>query len=168
MTRQQLMISLTVLAALAALSLGTYEAVQMATGARGIRNNNPGNIRLSSTKWQGQVAPAQQTDSSFVQFSNAIYGIRALAKILSNYASQYGLTTISGIISRWAPSSENDTSAYINAVSAQTGFPPDQSLDLTDPSVLANLTAAIITHENGSQPYGADTLAQGVNLAINT
>lgn len=130
---------------------------------RGERNNNPGNIRKTATVWQGQ-AP-DQTDPAFVVFTDPVYGIRALARILVNY-SKAGVNTISSIIARWAPSSENDTNAYISAVSADMGVDPSTPLDVSDPSVLNALTAAIIHHENGRVSYTPDQIASGVNSAL--
>mgnify|MGYP003533551919 FL=1 len=43
--------------------------------SRGIRNNNPLNIRLSADKWQGMRE--EQTDKAFVQFKSMAYGYRA-------------------------------------------------------------------------------------------
>ena len=50
--------------------------------ARGLRNNNPGNIRLSRTVWQGEIRPSR--DRSFCQFRTMAYGYRALIKLLQN------------------------------------------------------------------------------------
>ena len=66
--------------------------------ARGIRNNNPGNIRHGSSKWQGMSAT--QTDSEYIQFDDPVYGIRAIVKLLRNYQSRHGLNTIEEIITR--------------------------------------------------------------------
>ena len=55
---------------------------------RGIRNNNPGNIRLGAQRWQGQVADDEQGDQSFVQFVNPIAGLRALVRVLDTYRAQ--------------------------------------------------------------------------------
>lgn len=52
--------------------------------ARGIRNNNPGNIRWGD-EWKGLVPETQRTDKSFCQFKSAEYGIRAMIIILRNY-----------------------------------------------------------------------------------
>ena len=89
-----------VIAALA-LAGGTTVAVIEYNATRGLRNNNPGNIRKSATAWQG-LSPTQ-TDASFFQFISPEYGIRALATILGTYMKNYGLVTVSDIISRWAP-----------------------------------------------------------------
>lgn len=86
---------------------------------RGIRNNNPGNIRWGDD-WQGLVPQAQRTDKSFCQFIKPEYGIRAMIIILRNYQRKHRLSTISGIINRWAPTNENDTQSYINSVAKAT------------------------------------------------
>lgn len=113
--------------------------------SRGLRNNNPGNIRHGATTWQGQSR--QQTDPDFVQFTDSTWGIRAINKILDSYAKR-GLFSVRQIISVWAPPSENDTEAYIRSVAAHAGVDPDaKTVDR------AKLVAAIINHENGSQPY---------------
>ncbi|WP_367672819.1 structural protein, partial [Serratia symbiotica] len=90
---------------------------------RGIRNNNPGNIRWGDD-WKGLLPDKQRTDKSFCQFSTPEYGIRAMIIILRNYQKKHGINTISGIIHRWAPTSENDTQAYIDSVSQEVGVAP--------------------------------------------
>jgi hypothetical protein len=121
------------------------------TLTRGIRNNNPGNLRRSNDPWQGLAK--EQTDKEFFVFNGPIYGIRALARTLINYQDKHGLRTIRQIIERWAPPNENDTAAYVRAVSADTGIPADQSLDMHTYADLKPLVEAIINHENGQQPY---------------
>lgn len=86
--------------------------------SRGIRNNNPLNIRHSADRWEG--ARAEQTDKSFVQFESMAYGYRAAWKVLESYWKHFrekrGQFTVAAIIGRWAPPSENDTEAYIRTV----------------------------------------------------
>ena len=86
--------------------------------ARGIRNNNPLNIRHSSDRWEG--ARKEQTDKSFVQFESMAYGYRAAWKVLESYWKHFREKrehfTVGNIIRRWAPPSENDTDAYIRTV----------------------------------------------------
>lgn len=130
---------------------------------RGIRQNNPGNIRHSKAKWQG-MAP-DQPDSSFVKFSDAKFGIRAIAVVLTNYGEKYGLDTIQEIINRWAPPNENDTRAYVKAVADKLGVGINDTIDLTDPEVMAVLVKAIIQHENGSQPYSDAQIKAGIAAA---
>ena len=88
---------------------------------RGIRNNNPGNIKISSSNWVGKIPVSQNTDGVFEQFTALVYGVRAMIKLIQNYIAQ-GDNTISRIISRYAPSSENATENYIRYVSEQTGI----------------------------------------------
>ncbi len=128
---------------------------------RGIRNNNPGNLRITGDNWQGLAA--QQTDPAFFQFVAPVYGIRALAKTLKTYYYSHGLTTIAEIISRYAPSTENNTGAYISAVAGALGVDPVRPLDCE--THWPGLVAAIIYHENGQQPYSPATIEQGVQLA---
>lgn len=130
---------------------------------RGIRNNNPGNIRWGD-EWQGLVPKYQRTDKSFCQFISPEYGIRAMIVILRNYQSKYGLRTITGMIKRWAPPNENDTQAYIRSVIKATGTDADKSINLTDSCKLFPLLQAIIKHENGCQPYEFDMFIRALDL----
>jgi hypothetical protein len=128
---------------------------------RGIRNNNPGNIRHSDTVWYGQAL--NQDDPAFVQFSDPEYGIRAIAKILLTYQRD-GLNSVQGIINRWAPPSENDTDAYVQAVCNGCGVASTSPIDVR--AELPGLIKAIIQHENGEQPYTDDQIDRGVALAL--
>ena len=128
----------------------------------GERNNNPGNLRLTSVPWEGQ---ASAQPGPFVVFTSPVYGIRALAKNILTYYQQYGLDTISSIISRWAPASENNTSSYIQAVSQSMGVSPDVPLQLSNPVILQNLVRAIIQHENGRVIYSQNIISTGVSMA---
>lgn len=132
-------------------------------GSRGVRNNNPGNLEASSSNpWVGQTG----SDGRFAKFETPEHGIRALGRNLISYQRQ-GIDTVSDIINRWAPPSDNnDTSAYIKAVCAQLGVTANQPLDASNPDTLQALCAAIIKHENGSQPYSADQLSTGVSAAL--
>jgi len=129
---------------------------------RGIRNNNPGNIQ----KGVGFAGEVQGNDPRFATFETPEDGIRATARNLLTYQRQHGLDTVEGIISRWAPSSENDTGAYVRQVAQALGVEPDQQLDLNDPDTLTRLTAAIIRHENGMQPYTPAQMNDGVRAAL--
>lgn len=131
------------------------------SGPRGIRNNNPGNIVRTSDRWQGMSAD-QSRDPRFVVFDAPVYGIRALARVLRKY-NESGLNTVSAIINRWAPPVENDTGAYARVVAAALGVSPTTPITLTD-STMVNLIAAIIKHENGTQPYPGALIAQAVQM----
>lgn len=129
-------------------------------GTRGERNNNPGNIRISPAAWQGKVPGA---DAAFETFADPQSGIRALAKLLKNYAAR-GLSSVREIVGRYAPSSENNTAAYVNAVAASMGVGPDAPLDLSDPAQLAALVQAIIRHENGRVIYSSAEISAAVGM----
>jgi len=138
---------------------------------RGIRNHNPGNIRWGDP-WQGLRPKAERDDPAFCQFSNAAYGIRALARTLITYQDKYKLCTIREIITRWAPPTENNTQAYIHAAAKHAGFAPDMKLNLHDYEQLRAVVGAIIRHENGRGPlamsntwYDKATLNKGLALA---
>ncbi len=134
-----------------------------ADGPRGVRNNNPGNLEASSSNpWIGQTG----SDGRFAKFETPEHGIRALGRNLISYQRQ-GIDTVGEIINRWAPPSDNnDTAAYIKAVCAQLGVTANQPLDASNPDTLQALCAAIIKHENGSQPYSQDQLSTGVSAAL--
>ncbi|CCP02961.1 Protein P5 [Erwinia amylovora Ea644] len=134
------------------------------SGSRGIRNNNPGNIRWGDD-WKGLVPESLRTDKSFCQFKSAEYGIRAMIIILRNYQRKHGLSTMKEIINRWAPDVENDTQAYIDSVAKSTGVPADKRIDTTDSRFMTRLLQAIINHENGSQPYEFAVFMKAVDLA---
>ena len=90
---------------------------------RGIRNNNPLNIRRNPrNRWRG--LRKEQTDKSFCQFKAMKWGLRAAIKLLDNYIRR-GAQTPRQIISRWAPPSENDTASYVRKACQRAGLDPD-------------------------------------------
>jgi hypothetical protein len=130
---------------------------------RGVRNNNPGNIQRSGVQWQGEVAG---NDPRYSAFETPEAGIRALAKNLISYQDDHGLNTVAGIVSRWAPSTENDTAGYAKDVAKALGVDPNAPIDVKDPGTLGKLTRAIITRENGRQPYADTQVDVGVDAAL--
>lgn len=117
---------------------------------RGIRNNNPGNLRTGA-------------GGSFGQYGTPQDGLNALASQLMLYytgrsqaAGYRKLTTLRGIISTYAPSSENNTSAYIADLARKLGVSPDAQLNLRNPAQLQALMRGIVQHENGMNPYSAE------------
>ncbi len=136
---------------------------------RGIRNNNPGNIRISTIQWEGKIKI--NTDGVFEQFDSATHGIAALVNNLMSYQLVHGLDTIAKIIDRWAPAMENDTKAYILAVLADAGLAgvtPTSPIDIRNPTILFALTMAIIKHENGVNPYASSDVMKIVIDTIKT
>lgn len=126
-----------------------------------VRNNNPGNIRESSTEWVGEVG----SSSGFTSFATPEAGVRAMTKNLYTYQSRYGATTVNDMISRWAPPNENNTTAYVNKVAADMGVSPNQPINLKDnPELTQKMVGSMISMEGGSaaSTYFAPHIAQGV------
>ncbi len=133
----------------------------MYQNTRGIRNKNPGNIRYNqANNWEGQTG---KDDAGFVIFSEAKWGIRAMGKTLDSYRAR-GVLTIRDIISRWAPSSENNTQAYINSVVAQIGE-HEHFIPVRSEGDYPDLIKAIIKHENGLVPYSDDEIKAALSIA---
>lgn len=118
---------------------------------RGIRNNNPLNIRVGNN-WKGERP--EKKDKSFEEFTSMEYGVRAGFIIIRKYMSGYnGLTrkfnTVDLIIRRWAPSVENNTEAYINQVCKLSGIPRHQKMTFSQRSLMVALVDAMVRVECG-------------------
>lgn len=81
---------------------------------RGIRNNNPFNIKKSNNKWLGKKAVS--SDPVFEQFYDLEHGVRAGIVLLRRYVKRYHLTSVNDILKRFAPEVENDLNSYIRFV----------------------------------------------------
>ena len=134
--------------------------------AKVYKNNNPGNIRLTFDSngekilvYQGEI---DGSSNSFRTFESMAYGYRAMFSLLTNYVNSHDCDTIRKIISRYAPSSENDTESYINNVSNLTNYDPDEPIDLSDANFMQQLVAAMSFQENG-----IDADMQQVNDGLN-
>lgn len=116
--------------------------------SRGLRNNNPGNIRLSGTTYQGEVVPSQ--DKAFKQFKSMAYGYRAMFMLLYTYQKKYGLKTIRQMISRYAPPQDgNNTENYISIVAQDSSVGPDSRITTTNKDVMLPVVASMSRVENG-------------------
>lgn len=113
---------------------------------RGIRNNNPLNIRVGN-KWKGEVS--HPTDKQFEQFVSMEWGVRAAFIILRRYIRRYGLNTIARIIAKWAPANENNTRAYVKAVATKVGISPDAQVKYEDEQLMCSIADAMIRVECG-------------------
>ena len=136
---------------------------------RGIRNNNPGNIRRGA-KWQGlaarhEMTPAQKRETRFCVFRSPEWGLRAICKIIHTYERRYSIDTVRGIIERWAPPVENDTSSYITHVAKAIDVEQDEPVNIRADNTMRLLVRAIIKHENGSEPYDDATIRAAIALA---
>ena len=128
---------------------------------RGIRNNNPLNIRIGNV-WLGEVR--EPNDPDFEQFISMFYGVRAGFVLMRRYIKHYKRTTIPAIISAWAPSSENNTQRYIDNVSQLSGIPIDAQLDFNDEERMVALVDAMIVQECGRH-VDRDILRKGYRAA---
>jgi len=130
--------------------------------ARGIRNNNPGNIRIG-INWLGRVIPGK--DLSFIEFRTMPYGVRALYIDLIN-KHKSGLRTVQDIIYKYAPPSENLTGAYVAAVAQDMKIPATQVFSPTAKN-FTTFVKAIVKHENGKDAslVSANDYAAGFALA---
>ena len=128
---------------------------------RGIRNNNPLNIRIGNT-WLGEVR--NPTDPSFEQFVSMEYGLRAAFVLLRRYINHYHRTTIPEVIAAWAPASENNTVAYVDKVCRFSLINPDDRLVYSDKDQMCRLVAAMILVENGC-PVDTSKIEKGYTLA---
>lgn len=129
--------------------------------ARGLRNNNPLNIRINDDLFRGEIRPSR--DKSFKQFETVTYGYRAGFKILRNYHTKYALNTIRKMISRWAPTNENHTENYIRVVAEKSGIPADEPIYPENREIMIRIVAAMSYVENGVEADMPDVIA-GWNL----
>ena len=126
---------------------------------RGLRNNNPLNIRHNKDKFQGEVTG---TDKSFKTFSCLPYGYRAGFVILHTYLT-HGTNTIEKIVSRWSPPCENDTAKYVEVVEKYSGIPRHKELTATDGADYIQIVAVMSFMENGKNADISEVKA-GFNL----
>ena len=118
---------------------------------RGIRNNNPLNIRKGND-WQGERHP--QTDREFEEFESMTMGLRAAFKLLKNYMNGFhgkrkACDNIEDIVSKWAPEVENATRAYIQFVSDQTGIHPREVISFRNRDTMCAIVRAMAFVECG-------------------
>lgn len=123
---------------------------------RGIRNNNPLNIRIGNS-WLGEVK--NPTDNEFEQFVHVCYGLRAGFILLKRYIDRYKLNTIEKIISRWAPHNENNTRSYINQVARGMNITPDTPLLYEDKNRMCALVYEMVYVENGQHIQMSEIVA---------
>lgn len=129
---------------------------------RGERNNNPGNLNFA-----GQAgAELERPGGRFARFETPFDGLRALSRQLVLYAGR-GINSVEKIISTWAPASDNNnTAAYIQAVSQRLGVNPQAALNINDPQTMSALMSSIIHHENGRNIYSKELIGKAAVAGI--
>ncbi len=133
--------------------------------ARGLRNNNPGNIKYG--KFAQKMGATGADAQGFAIFPSMDQGVLADQMLILHYMKN-GYDTVRKIVGKYAPSSENDTNAYISAVSKRMHVSPDAKLN---PNYLGSLTSAIIAQENGLRMARAQNITATTHIgqvSINT
>lgn len=148
----------------------------------GERDFNPLDIRPVDPPdaWDGQVRVQHTGDGSFAVFESYAYGLRAAAILLRNYKRLHGIDALvgpdgisgeDGVITRWSPEFDhNATQAYVDRVSALTGFAATEVIDLEHGPTVAALIHAMTRVELGLSdsdplPYTPADMAQALSLA---
>lgn len=115
---------------------------------RGIRNNNPFNIKDSAQHWQGELLDG--FDPVYEEFQDVLSGLRAGFRVLRTYRDKHGLLSIEAIIKRFAPVSENDPVNYINYVAQRSLISANAVLQAYQYLQVAD---AMIVYEQGYNPF---------------
>ena len=145
--------------------------------SRGIRNNNPLNIRHGKSRWEGRTRV--QTDAEFVTFTSMAYGYRAAWKLMETYQLRLRMEdksyTLENIIHRWAPPEDNnDTQAYLRTVIRLLDYKVAGRQPLPSPTcreghrVFARILMAMTCVECGIKPDEVDrwSIEQGWKMAF--
>ena len=130
---------------------------------RGLKNNNPLNIRNNNDAFQGEIRPS--TDKAFKQFTSMPYGYRAAFVMLATYLTR-GWNTIEKIVQHWAPPSENNTAGYIAAVEKFSLVKRDKVLTADSGEDYVKIVLAMSKVENGVDANPTD-VREGFNLQNN-
>lgn len=131
---------------------------------RGIRNNNPLNIRYSANNnWKGRVADKQ--DDSFEEFVSIAHGVRAACRLIQVYVKRYHCSTIRAIVYRFAPPTENDTWHYYKYVRDAVG---QLAVRVDDPNFMFRLISAMWYVENGIPPTHdqCNEIREGISMYL--
>ena len=129
----------------------------------GLRQNNPGNIRPGAG-FYGETGQG----GGYAEFGSEDEGLRALARLLGTYGDKYGINTLRGLTSRYAPRSDNKLSFdnYLSYLSSTLGLDPDEEFDLKDRR--DDLIPAIVGFEQGRDyegRYSDDQIARAIRAA---
>lgn len=115
-----------------------------------VQNNNFAGMRNPNVPAAGGPLTNPQGWQSFATPEAGIAGIsHQLDRYASGATTGTPITTLRGIVSTWAPPTENDTNALVGRAAKVTGFDPDQPLDMSDPGTKAKVVEAMIRGEQG-------------------
>ena len=136
---------------------------------RGIRNNNPLNIKLNpKNNWIGKVA--ENTDGTFEQFRHIVYGIRAAIILIRGIIkffnkSKEGQSSVAHIIERYAREDADTTRNYVSSVCRGMGVDSDKIIDIADKDAVCSLVYEMAKFENGKAIDMLDVRA-AYNMAL--
>lgn len=125
--------------------------------------NNPGNIKITGDRWQGQIFPGES--NTFVTFSTLDYGFRALFKLIRNEIIG-GNDTIEKLIYDWAPPSENDTESYINYLVYFTHYNRSDNINPDQYDLIYSLGLNMARFETGEQYFPQQSIDNGFKMAF--
>lgn len=115
--------------------------------SRGLRNNNPGNLKA--------VGGQRRDREGFAMYATMEEGIRANNRQIQLYESR-GLTTARAIVNKWAPAKDkNNIPAYLADIEKSTGLKPDEDVRGQE----ALLESGMFRHESGDKAPGVQDIA---------
>lgn len=142
----------------------SYLGISPTANNRGIRNNNPGNVKFGPSQWNGKIEEAQNTDSkitdpnhsrfgqpTFEQFWTWPQGVRVMIYLVKKYINVHNANTIDTIINRWAQGGNEN---YKNYLSQRSGKTRTQIIDSNDEPTIKSIVRSISNFENGQWAAG--------------
>ena len=117
---------------------------------RGLRNNNPLNLRKSDNQWKGKIVPGEDPD--FEQFTDLLWGIRAAFINVRTIIRRNPDCTIKRLIYIWAPPADgNDTGAYVRQVETLSHISQHTVLDFKNKDQMVEVLWAMAAVECGQR-----------------
>lgn len=105
-------------------------------------NKNPLNIKARAIDpWEGQVGADDQGHAVFAEYE---YGIRAASLVLRSYVVNHGISTIRGIVNRFA---EGNRGVYVSFLCAALDVRPDEHIDIIER--MGDILKAMARFESG-------------------
>lgn len=136
---------------------------------RGIRQNNPGNLKDFGIPWDGLVDQDEHglDAAGFCVFRFPEYGIRAMAKQIRTNYIRHQCRNIRRLIERWAPDNGENPHQdnYVAFVAEWINSSQWRPVDLLDPRLAYGVIEAITHFENGQQPYAPGQIRLAMYMA---
>ena len=125
--------------------------------------NNPGNVRPGAVTYPGQTGTVLSKKGSgrFLTFDTPQSGLNSMSNVISQIVRvkipdrfakgelKSDKFTARNLVSVYAPSSENNTSEYVDFVSKRLGVKPDDELSMSDSKTMARLIDTMVRRESG-------------------